>query len=55
MEKFEVGGKNCWVTRTKEDPYLNNQPLVIEVYDQPIITSKILTQFLNMADALVET
>mmetsp|Transcript_13846 Transcript_13846/g.30160 ORF Transcript_13846/g.30160 Transcript_13846/m.30160 type:complete len:504 (+) Transcript_13846:487-1998(+) len=41
--------------RERANPYLNNQPPVIEVYDQPIIISKILTQLLNTADALVET
>jgi len=41
--------------REKLNPYLNNQPPVVEVYDQPIITSKILTQLLTTADALVET
>lgn len=41
--------------RERANPYLNNQPPVVEVYDQPIITSDILTQVLNTADALVET
>ena len=41
--------------RERANPYLNNQPPVVEVYDQPIITSKILTQLLTTADALVET
>lgn len=41
--------------RERANPFLNNQQPVIEVYDQPIIMSKILTLFLNTADALVET
>ena len=41
--------------RERANPYLNNQPPVIEVYHQPIVMSKILTQLLNTADALVET
>ena len=41
--------------RERANPYLNNQPPVVEIYDQPIITSKILSQLLNTADALVET
>lgn len=41
--------------RERANPFLNNQPPVIEVYDQPIIISKIVTQLLNTADALVET
>lgn len=41
--------------RERANPFLNNQAPVIEIYDQPIITSKILTQVLNTADALVET
>jgi len=40
--------------RERANPFLNNQKPVIEVYDQPIITSAILTQLLNTADALVE-
>ena len=41
--------------RERANPFLNNQAPVIEVYDQPIIISKILAQLLNTADALVET
>jgi len=41
--------------RERANPFLNNQPPVIEIYDQPIIISKIITQLLNTADALVET
>jgi len=41
--------------RERANPFLNNQPPVIEVYDQPVVTSAILTQLLNTADALVET
>lgn len=41
--------------RERANPYLNKQVPVVEIYDQPIITSKILTQVLNTASALVET
>lgn len=41
--------------RERANPYLNSQPPVIEVYDQPIVTSEIIAQLLNTADALVET
>jgi len=41
--------------RERANPYLNKQGPTIEIYDQPIITSKILTQVLNTASALVET
>lgn len=41
--------------RERANPFLNNQAPVVEVYHQPIIISKILTLFLNTAEALVET
>lgn len=41
--------------RERANPYLNKQTPVIEVYNQPIITSNILKQLLTTADALVET
>lgn len=41
--------------RERANPFLNNQPPVIEIYDQPIIIANIMSQLLNTADALVET
>lgn len=41
--------------RERANPYLNNQPPEIEIYDQPIIIANIMSQLLNTADALVET
>mmetsp|Transcript_21354 Transcript_21354/g.62246 ORF Transcript_21354/g.62246 Transcript_21354/m.62246 type:complete len:466 (+) Transcript_21354:1194-2591(+) len=55
MEVSVVKPQRRLSARERANPFLNNQPPVIEVYDQPVITSKVLTQLLNTADALVET